>query len=94
MEGAVLQDMLWGVGACLTRAVWGVRQPQSVQVGAQTALWLGSGPETKQKFMKHFSKFMSKLLLINITFTKDSLKSEKNLGNVEIRKQARIPSRV
>ena len=38
MEGAVLQDMLWGVGACLTRAVRGVRQPQSIQVGAQTAV--------------------------------------------------------
>ena len=38
MEGAVLQDMLWGVGACLTRAVQSVRQPQSMQVGAQTAV--------------------------------------------------------
>ena len=38
MEGAVLQDMLWGVGACLTRAVRGVRQPQSTQVRAQTAV--------------------------------------------------------
>ena len=38
MEGAVLQDMLWGVGACLTRAVRGVRQRQSMQVGAQTAV--------------------------------------------------------
>ena len=38
MEGAVLQDMFWGVGACLTRAVRGVRQPQTIQVGAQTAV--------------------------------------------------------
>ena len=38
VEGAVLQYMLWGVGACLTRAVRGVRQPQTIQVGAQTAV--------------------------------------------------------
>ena len=38
VEGAVLQDMLWGVGACLTRAVRGVRQPQSMLMGAQTAV--------------------------------------------------------
>ena len=36
--GAVLEDMLWGVWACVTRAVWGVRQPKAVQVGAQTAV--------------------------------------------------------
>ena len=38
VEGAVLQYMLWGVGACLTRAVRGVRQPQTIQVGAQSAV--------------------------------------------------------
>ena len=38
VEGAVLQYMFGGVGACLTRAVRGVRQPQTVQVRAQTAV--------------------------------------------------------
>ena len=31
-------DMFWGFGNCVTRAVRGVRQPQSVQVGAQTGV--------------------------------------------------------
>ena len=38
MEGAVLQDMLWGVWACLTRAVRCGRQPQAIQVGTQSAV--------------------------------------------------------
>ena len=38
MEGTVLQDMLWGVWACLTRAVRCGRQPQAIQVGTQSAV--------------------------------------------------------
>ena len=44
VEGAGLQDVLWGVGASVARTVWYVRQPQSVQVEAEPAV---SGAQPK-----------------------------------------------
>ena len=44
MEGTVLKDVLWGMWACLTRAVWCGRQPQPIQMGTQSAV---SSPEPK-----------------------------------------------
>ena len=44
MEGTVLQDVLWGMWACLTRADRCGRQPQAVQMGSQSAV---SSPEPK-----------------------------------------------
>ena len=44
VEGAGLQDVLWGVGTSVARAVRSVRQPQSVHVEAQPAV---SGAQPK-----------------------------------------------
>merc|ERR1711872_1068030 len=38
MKRAGLQNMLWGMWACLTWAVRGVRQSKSVKVGSQAAV--------------------------------------------------------
>ena len=38
MKRAGLQGVLWGVWACVARAVRSVRQPQSMQVEAQSAV--------------------------------------------------------